>query len=135
MTVEECNTQETGWLVDNGKSADHFLGGPPSGAGCAAGFKLAGALTGVAVAPATPPTFAMTVTSVMHVQVEPWCVYTLAPKFSLPASSGTESEGSIKSVLDKPASFGSCASTRYLHVRLAVVQASFELPYQGEIVG
>jgi hypothetical protein len=135
MAVEECNMQQSASLVDNGEPIDHFLGGSSPEVACPAAFKLAGNVTRVAVAPSTPPAFAMTVTSVMHVHVEPWCVYTLPSKFTLPARYATESGGAIKSALDKPASFGSCAATRQVYVGLAVVQVNSGSVYEGEIVG
>jgi hypothetical protein len=129
---EGCVGQQTASVASNGKPVDRIAGSGALTPECKPGFKQAGSIKSVAVAP-SPEGVAMTASGLVHVGLEPWCTYTLPRKFSLPEFVLTEATGVVSGTLDKAASFGACAPTREVHIRLIVEQLAEEFPYAGEV--
>jgi hypothetical protein len=135
LVSEHCVGQQTASVASNGKPVDHIAGSGALTPGCDAGFKQTGSIKSVAVAPAPEGEVVMTVSGLVHVGVEPWCTYTVPRKFSLPPYVFTEGSTVVSGTLDKAASFGACAPTREMYIRVIVEQVSDQFPYWGEVTG
>ena len=138
LKVEQCTLDQSAKLLANGMPVDHIVGSAAPTIACPAGYKLAGNSKEVNAAAAGTPTFpaaAMTFIGALHVMVEPWCVYALPSRLSLPLEPETASVATFTAPLDKAASFGSCAATRAVEVRLVVRVPLYLAPYEAEVVG
>lgn len=135
VLIEECSGMQPGALYTNGKPVDLITSASSLVGECPGGEKLAGAIKSVAVAPAEEGQMAMTLNSVLHLQLAPWCTYALPHKIVFGATMFTQSVAEPTAPLDKAASFGSCAPTRTLHVRLEVEDELESFPFAGEVVG
>jgi len=138
-SVEGCGLRQSGAkVVSNGMATDHVsVPATTPENECPAGEKRAGGISGVGAKPATGDemTLRMTSRTAIHLFVEPWCTYALPLAIAFPAALFTESEGTVGAPLDKAASFGSCAATRTVHLRLVVIEVFSGHPFSGEVVG
>ena len=134
MQFEECPTvSQEAKLATNGKPSDKLTLAPNgTDAGCT-GEKIAGSISSLMLKPEEGGA-AMTVKSTIHVFFEPWCVYAVPKKITMPASATTDSEVTVPAPLEKRASFGACAPIRALDLRVAVQEALNE-PLFAEVVG
>jgi hypothetical protein len=130
VLAEGCVGQQTASVASNGKPVDHIAGSGALTTECNPGYKQAGSIKSVAVAP-SPEGVAMTVSGLVRVGVEPWCTYKLPRKFSLPEFGSTDASGVVLGTLEKAASFGACAPTHEVHIRVTVEQLADEIPYWG----
>jgi hypothetical protein len=133
--VDHCGAAQAASVSTNGKPTDHIA---PAGAlttACEEGYKLAGTIKSVTLAPGSEGvTAVMTVSDLMHLGVEPWCTYTLPRKVAIGISVLTESGSrEITATLDKSASFASCAPTREMFMSMTLEQVSEEFPYEVEL--
>jgi hypothetical protein len=135
VTTETCAGSQAGSVSSNGKPVDLLK---PSGSmtvQCYESQKLAGTIKSVAVAPAEEQNMTMTLNSVLHLQVEPWCTYALPHKIVFGSTFFTESAAEATAVLDKAASFApSCTPTRTLYVRMIVENGPENFPFEGEVI-
>jgi hypothetical protein len=134
LNVAGCAGHEAASVSTNGRPIDHIAGsGAVTAIICNEGYKLAGTIKSVALAPGISGTAVMTVSDRLHVGVEPWCTYTLPGKIAFPEFIFTEAGTTVTATLDKSASFGSCASTRAVLIDLVVEQVSEGLFYEGVV--
>jgi hypothetical protein len=128
--AEGCVGQQPASVATNGKPVDQIAGSGALTTTCNPGSKQAGRIKSVAVTNAIEGV-AMTVSGIVHVGVEPWCTYKLPRKFSLPGFYFTEASTAVSGSLEKAASFGACAPTREVHIRVVVERLADEFPYWG----
>jgi hypothetical protein len=133
--ADHCGGAQAASVSTNGKPTDHIA---PAGAlttACDEGYKLAGTIKSVTLAPGSEGVAAvMTVSGLMHLGVEPWCTYTLPRKVAIGMSVLTEAGSRVvTATLDKSASFASCAPTREMFMSMTLEQVSEEFPYEVEL--
>jgi hypothetical protein len=133
VSAEGCVGEQAASVASNGRPVDRIAGSGALAAQCNPGFKQAGSIKSVAVAP-SPEGVAMTVTGLVHVGIEPWCTYTLPHNFTLPEAFSTDAHGVVSGTLQKAASFGACAPTLEVHIFVVVEQLAEEIPYRGEVI-
>jgi hypothetical protein len=136
LSTESCEASQAGSVYSNGKSVDLLTASGSTTAECYESQKLAGTIKSVAVAPAEEQNMTMTLNSVLHLQVEPWCTYALPHKIAFGPALLTDSVSEATAVLDKAASFAqSCAPARRLNVRMIVENGAENFPFEGEVIG
>jgi hypothetical protein len=133
VIVDECRAMQPGMLASNGKPVDLLTSTSSITVTCFSSEKLAGAIKSVAFA-ATGSEMAMTLNSVLHFQVEPWCTYALPHKIAFGSTVFSQSNAEPTALLDKAASFATCASTRTLHVLFEVEDDLDDAPFAAEVV-
>lgn len=136
VTVDSCAAREDVTVTKTGAPVDHVAGsGALATAGCENGGKLAGTVKQLAFAPAAEGEVTATVGDLVHLQVEPWCVYTLPHKFSASVGILLAWPAQVTATLDKPASFGACAPTHETTVTVSLNDVETEFPYEWEVTG
>jgi hypothetical protein len=133
--VDHCGGAQGASVSTNGKPVDHVAAAGALTTACEGGYKLAGAIKSVTLAPGSEGVTVMTVSDLMHVGVEPWCTYTLPRKVAFGMAIFTETGSFVTATLDKPASFASCAPTREMFMSVTLEQVSEEFPYEVELTG
>jgi hypothetical protein len=132
--VDHCGAAQAASVSTNGKPADHIAPAGTLTTSCEEGYKLAGTIKSVTLAPGSEGVAAvMTVSDLMHLGVEPWCTYTLPRKVAFGISVLTETGSFVTATLDKPASFASCAPTREMFMSVTLEEVSEEFPYAVEL--
>jgi hypothetical protein len=136
VIIDECKAEEPGVLASNGRPVDQATATSSPTITCDSSEKLAGSIKSVAFA-ATGSEMAMTLSSILHIQFEPWCTYALPHKIAFGSTDYSEvlAEPEPTATLDKPASFASCAPTRTLHMYLEVEDDLDDAPLAAEVVG
>jgi hypothetical protein len=132
---EGCSSTQAATLASNGQPSDEVTVAPTSPIVECAGGKLASSISSVVLKAVGSGEVTMTAKNIIHVLVDPWCVYALPKTISLPASAVTVAEGTVTGALDKPASFGSCPSSRATHVAVRVDETFSSAPFLTEVVG
>ncbi|HEY2217264.1 MAG TPA: hypothetical protein VGH21_07190, partial [Solirubrobacteraceae bacterium] len=98
---------QKGTLATNGKPVDKLTLDPTASDNACAGEKIAGSMSSFTLKPEEEGV-AMTVKSSIHVFFEPWCVYAVPKKITMPTSTTTVSEVTVPAPLEQRASFGAC---------------------------
>ncbi len=130
----ECSSFQEGTLVSNGQQSDEVQAAGPSAIYACGSGKLAASISTVVAKAGLHESVTMTTKSVSHVLINPWCVYALPKTISLPAGPVTLAEGNITGTLDKGATFGSCPSTRAMHVAVTVEEAFSSSAFYTEVL-
>ncbi len=125
---------QKGALATNGKPVDKLTLDPTASDNACPGEKIAGSMSSLTLKPEEEGV-AMTVKSAIHLFFEPWCVYAVPKKITMPASVKTFSEVTVTAPLEKRASFGACAPIRALGLTVVVDEAALGEPFVAEVVG
>jgi hypothetical protein len=135
LVENACDAIQQGQLSTNGKPSDAMTFASAVAEECPR-QKTAGGIKSIALKSAGGVSMTMTAKDDIHVlYAETWCVYTLPKTFTLPASGRSWSEANLTGALDKPASFGTCASTRAIQVLVRVEEAQSHEVFEAETVG
>jgi hypothetical protein len=126
---------QKGTLATNGKPVDKLTLDPTASDSACPGEKIAGSMSSLTLKPEEEEEVAMTVKSAIHLFFEPWCVYAVPRKITMPVSVKTLSEVTVTAPLEKRASFGACAPIRALGLTVVVDEAALGEPFVAEVVG
>ncbi|HEX3910453.1 MAG TPA: hypothetical protein VHW67_07115 [Solirubrobacteraceae bacterium] len=129
-----CSSSQGATLAGNGRPSDEVTVTPTTAIEECEGGKLASSISSVVLKAVGSEEVTITAKSVVHVLADPWCVYALPKTISLTASAVTAAEGTVTGALDKPASFGSCPSSRTMNVTVRVDEAFSAAPFFTENV-
>jgi hypothetical protein len=128
-----CPFSQKATLASNGKPSDKLSPTPGEHLEECVGGKIAGGISGVAMAAAPGGLEAMTVKSKLEVFVAPWCIYGLPKTIALAPSNTTSAETTVTSALEAPASHGSCPASVTDHLEVSVIDPANGVPFYVEV--